>query len=239
MWPWCQATVLIGIAECQSAAPVLRRDGRGLPAVPRHPRPGPHAAQPADDRGERGYPVCTLLGPVLCVQATGDSCCSFAGCHPIHEPFALHSVPQHPRLPGLQPVQDHGPAPPACGKRRWGGESWGTQATATWSTLAPWRKDPQWGCGCPGAASPAEAVRPQSAGQLSLAVLLALELPSVPCPCAHGQQVAPWRPSAFQQDGASLAPQGPLAATRVCSAFPLQSRGRGVLDESASNTQDS
>lgn len=65
---------------------------------------------------------CPIL--VRAELAAGNSCClCSAGRHPIHEPFTLHRLTQHPRLPSVQPVQNDGPAAPAGGERGGRGES--------------------------------------------------------------------------------------------------------------------
>lgn len=62
--------------------------------------------------------------PLRAEVAAGNSCCLCpAGRHPVHEPFTLHGLTQHPRLPGVQPVQNNGPAAPAGGERGGRGES--------------------------------------------------------------------------------------------------------------------
>lgn len=41
---------------------------------------------------------------------------SATGCHPIYESFTIYRLPQHPCFSSVQPVQNHGPAPLACGE---------------------------------------------------------------------------------------------------------------------------
>lgn len=78
---------------------------------------------------------CPIL--VRAELAAGNSCClCSAGCHPIHEPFTLHRLTQHPRLPSFQPVQNDGPAAPAGGERGGRGESEFRQRTGDPASLS-------------------------------------------------------------------------------------------------------
>lgn len=130
-------------AECHAAQVVIHRGDWRLPTLPGHPWCWPRHAQPPHDRGRNTITVefkekvefplnLELLSKMILPV--------FPGCHPLHEHKSIHSFTQHPNLPGVQPVQNHGPATPTSGQRCWRSK-FSSKTIANWYSDSSFSKD--------------------------------------------------------------------------------------------------